>query len=279
MNGTRRDFAKATLAGLSRVARMAGVAGSAVSAQAQNTPKPNRSFINGVQFGLQPFCYHDLPMTIENRPELVRRLVQNEMGMVELHATWCEPRFNTPGMSPQEARQKLREWRVNVPADHYRKIKREFDNAGITIFTYYVNVGDRSSGASSPTPKLTRPTQPRNCWTPKARLAHMASRWRADWLHSRPDMGSSQVCITTIIFRIRTPSIRKRVLRKACRTRRISRRRWTCATSPPLTAIASASSSGITNVYRAFTWAIGAEIMGGAHRSAKATRPSSRFCG
>ena len=147
MNGTRRDFAKATLAGLSRVARMAGVAGSAVSAQAQNTPKPNRSFINGVQFGLQPFCYHDLAMTIENRPELVRRLVQNEMGMVELHATWCEPRFNTPGMSPQEARQKLREWRVNVPADHYRKIKREFDNAGITIFTYYVNIGDADTDA------------------------------------------------------------------------------------------------------------------------------------
>ena len=74
MNGTRRDFAKATLAGLSRVVRMAGVAGSAVSAQAQNTPKSNRSFINGVQFGLQPFCYHDLPMTIENRPELVRHV-------------------------------------------------------------------------------------------------------------------------------------------------------------------------------------------------------------
>ena len=27
----------------------------------------NRSFIGGVQFGLQPFCYHDLPMTPENR--------------------------------------------------------------------------------------------------------------------------------------------------------------------------------------------------------------------
>ncbi len=50
-----------------------------------------------MQFGLQPFCYHDLAMTRENRPTLIKRLVQNGMGMVELHATWVEPRFNVPG--------------------------------------------------------------------------------------------------------------------------------------------------------------------------------------
>src|SRR5215471_14011749 len=117
MNATRRDFCRVMLSGLGGVARMAGVAKFGENARAQNAAKPNRSFINGVQFGLQPFCYHDLAMTVENRPELVRRLVHNEMGMVELHATWCEPRFNAPGVSPQEARQKLRDWRVKAPAD------------------------------------------------------------------------------------------------------------------------------------------------------------------
>jgi hypothetical protein len=43
--------------------------------------------VNGVQLGLQPFCYHDLEMTPENRPELIRRLVVNGINAVELHST------------------------------------------------------------------------------------------------------------------------------------------------------------------------------------------------
>ena len=73
---TRRQFGMVTL-----------WAAAGHPALAQGRP-PNRSYFNGVQFGLQPFCYHDLAMTRENRPELIRRLVQNEMGVVDLHATW-----------------------------------------------------------------------------------------------------------------------------------------------------------------------------------------------
>src|SRR5579862_8170857 len=137
MNVTRRDFSKLALAvpGLSRFS------------MAQGPGQPNRSYIRGVQFGLQPFCYHDLAMTPENRATLIQRLVQNDMGMVELHATWVEPRFNGSGVSGQEAREKLLNWRVNPPADHYTKIKREFDDAGITIFTYYVNFDESDSDA------------------------------------------------------------------------------------------------------------------------------------
>jgi sugar phosphate isomerase/epimerase len=147
MDLTRRKFSELGLAGLSGLAGAAALGKFAPSAKAQSAAKPNRSFINGVQFGLQPFCYHDLAMNTDNRPELVHRLVQNGMGMVELHATWCEPRFNSPGTSPQEARQKLRDWRVSAPADYYRNIKKEFDTAGITIFTYYVNIGDVDTDA------------------------------------------------------------------------------------------------------------------------------------
>ena len=134
---TRRDFHKLVLAGIPGIP----------IAVAQTAAKPNRSSINGVQFGLQPFCYHDLAMNIQNRPELIRRLVQNGMGMVELHATWCEPRFDAPSVSAKEARQKLREWRVSAPAEYYRKIKMEFDAAGITVFTYYVNISDEDTDA------------------------------------------------------------------------------------------------------------------------------------
>lgn len=144
MDVSRRNFTKCALAGLPS---LAGLTALHSTAAAQTGANRNRSYINGVQFGLQPFCYHDLAMNTQNRPELVRRLVQNGMGMVELHATWCEPRFDAPGAGAQEAREKLRNWRVTAPADDYRKIKREFDDAGITIFTYYVNISDADTDA------------------------------------------------------------------------------------------------------------------------------------
>jgi len=138
MNLTRRDFGKLAVAAGASLPR---------SARGQSTAAPNRSFIGGIQFGLQPFCYHDLPMTHENRPTLIKRLVQNGMGMVELHATWVEPRFNTPGVNAADARAKLREWRVTASPDYYRAVKKEFDDAGIAIFTYYVTMNDTFTDA------------------------------------------------------------------------------------------------------------------------------------
>jgi hypothetical protein len=141
MTLTRRDLGKLAMAGISGRVAIPTLTGLSSSVRAQ-TAKPNRSLIHGVQFGLQPFCYHDLEMTIENRAVLVKRLVQNGMGMVELHATWCEPRFNAPGVSAQEAREKLRNWRLTTPAAYYHKIRKEFDSAGITIFTYWVSINE-----------------------------------------------------------------------------------------------------------------------------------------
>lgn len=147
MNVTRRDLGKLALASLAGSASPSSSGRLCASAMAQTAPKLNRSTINGVQFGLQPFCYHDLPMNRENRPTLIKRLVQNGMGMVELHATWVEPRFDDVGVSPHEAREKLRHWRLTAPGDYYRHIKHEFDEAGITIFTYYVTINDSYTDA------------------------------------------------------------------------------------------------------------------------------------
>ena len=134
---TRRDFGALGLTGL------LGAHGIA----AAQTVKPNRSFIHGVQFGLQPFCYHDIAMTPENRHILTSRLVQNGMGLVELHAVWVEPNFQQPGVNPETAREKLRNWRLSAPAEHYRNIKKEYDVVGITIFTYYVTINESHTDA------------------------------------------------------------------------------------------------------------------------------------
>lgn len=121
---SRREFHTLALAGL------AGIAG--LTRAAAQTTAPNRSVVNGVQFGIQPFCYHDLPNTIENRPELLRRIVQNGFGMVELHATWCEPVF--------PAREQLREWRLKTPTSYYENIRREFNAQGVDIVAYWTGI-------------------------------------------------------------------------------------------------------------------------------------------
>src|SRR5213594_725770 len=132
---TRRQFTKTGLA-LPLVLPAFALRSAITAAQAV---RPNRSFISGVQFGLQPFCYHDLAMTRENRGELIRRLIRNGMGMVELHSTWVEPRFTASGVTPAAARDKLREWRLTPPPAYYQSVRKELDNAGISVFTYYVN--------------------------------------------------------------------------------------------------------------------------------------------
>ena len=136
MNVSRREFSRSMAMAVSALSlfRSRAFAESAVRAA---EAKPD-SLVNGVQLGLQPFCYHDLPNTPENRGELIRRMVKNNINVVELHAPWVEPRFTGPGIDPEEARKKAREWRLQAPKEFYQKVKREFDDAGITIFTYWV---------------------------------------------------------------------------------------------------------------------------------------------
>jgi sugar phosphate isomerase/epimerase len=139
---SRREFGKLVFAGIPALTVLQGA-----TLRAQSNPASNRSRINGVQFGLQPFCYHDLAMTPENRRTLINRLVQNGLGTVELHATWVEPRFAAAGVSPEAARDKLRQWRLTAPAAFYQSIRKEFDDARIVIFSYYVNLDDSHTDA------------------------------------------------------------------------------------------------------------------------------------
>ncbi len=149
MNFTRREFGKLALAGIPSLGalNLGSFANTAEAAPAAQATSANKSYIHGVQFGLQPFCYHDLPMNTDNRSILIQRMVQNGLGMVELHATWFEPRFTGPGVSADAAREKLRNWRLNPPAGYLPEIKKEFDDAGITIFSIWLNFSDANTDA------------------------------------------------------------------------------------------------------------------------------------
>lgn len=144
MQITRRELGRIAFLGVSEAALLLT---RTRAARAQAHGGANRSLVNGVQFGLQPFCYHDLPMIRENRGELIRRLVRNGMGMVELHATWVEPRFNGPGVSAAAVRDQLRAWRLTPPRGYYQGIRKELDTAGVEVFTYYINFDDSFTDA------------------------------------------------------------------------------------------------------------------------------------
>jgi sugar phosphate isomerase/epimerase len=135
MNVTRRDFGKLAAASGAQLALVQGIGTRAAWAMVPG--KPN-SVINGVRIGVQPFCYHDLAMNPDNRHLLIDAMLQNGISIVELHASWVEPRSAAPGVDPEVARKQQHEWRLNTPPEFYTKIKKEFDDAGIEIFTYYV---------------------------------------------------------------------------------------------------------------------------------------------
>jgi sugar phosphate isomerase/epimerase len=135
----RRKFTQFVLGSAAQVALGGGIMQLPLAAFAQSRPKPN-SVINGVAIGLQPFCYHDLAVADYNRSILIDRMVQNGLGIVELHAGWVEPNFRDGVVSTGEAVEKLKQWRLATPLSFYQKMKGEFDRAGITIFSYYVNV-------------------------------------------------------------------------------------------------------------------------------------------
>jgi sugar phosphate isomerase/epimerase len=137
MGITRREFG--------RLSALAGLSFSGVRAFA-GAAKPN-SMVSGVQLGLQPFCYHDLPNTAVNRPVLIDRMVQNGLNVVELHASWYEPRFAGPGVDAATARQQARAWRLSTPASFYQGVKREFDAAGISIFAIWLNIDETYTDA------------------------------------------------------------------------------------------------------------------------------------
>lgn len=135
----RRDFNKLVLSSAAQAAAGSGFVGVSKVALGQPSQKPN-SIIHGVSIGLQPFCYHDLAIADFNRPILISRMVQNGLSIVELHAGWVEPHFQEAETDMAVALQKLRQWRLTTPPSFYKKVKEEFDRAGITIFTYYVGI-------------------------------------------------------------------------------------------------------------------------------------------
>jgi sugar phosphate isomerase/epimerase len=164
---TRRDFGKMTLAALPLAAT-----------RAANAAKLN-SVVGGVRLGVQTYSYRDLPMDgiIDS---VIKAMTETGLAECELFAQQAEPpniatnfwsgvdpkvlgagadggalteqlRAKAKQEAVMKAREELRKWRLEVPLDHFRAIRKKFDAAGIDLHVYNL-----SFNASFTDPEMDR---------------------------------------------------------------------------------------------------------------------------
>jgi sugar phosphate isomerase/epimerase len=152
---SRRDFGKIVLA--------ATPAGLALS--------KGKSTVDGVRLGVCTYSFRELPRSNGDAlGPVIKALKDCNADIVELFSPQLEPEnvmlsqlmreATTPGpdgklptiekltakyraaMSSPEAkkyREELRQWRITTPMDHFKSVRKRFDDAGIEIYAYTLN--------------------------------------------------------------------------------------------------------------------------------------------
>jgi sugar phosphate isomerase/epimerase len=70
----------------------------------------------------------------------IRALEECGIGDIELFSPDLEPPSpRTNGPEAKEAREKLQQWRLATPVEHFQSIRRKFNDAGINIYAYTIN--------------------------------------------------------------------------------------------------------------------------------------------
>lgn len=120
------------------------------------------SKINGVQLGVQTYSFRELPD--ENILDaVIKAMTGIGLGMCELFGAQIEPGWKpmapppaarAPGQGgrpPEDparaaartnAREDLRKWRLSVSMDHFKNVRKKFDDAGITLYAYNLSFND-----------------------------------------------------------------------------------------------------------------------------------------
>jgi sugar phosphate isomerase/epimerase len=140
---TRREFGKMTLAGLPLSLALGPI-----------DPR-----VEGVRIGVQSYSFRTLPLDAA-----IKAMSDIGIGECELYSGHVEPRPSVArgGPRPKPARntavqdesvkavarpapkgqEELRNWRLTVPMDHFKAIRRKFDDAGIHLHAYNYSFND-----------------------------------------------------------------------------------------------------------------------------------------
>ncbi|MGA8030493.1 MAG: TIM barrel protein [Bryobacteraceae bacterium] len=136
MSYSRRDFTKLALAALPLSRALA---------------KTIDSKIDGVQLGVQSYSFRDLPLD-----DAIKAMVADGLGDCELFSPHIEggdtkaPEAARPSKSPAQRRadsaaheREIHEWRMTVPLDYFKGIRKKFDDAGINLYAYNLSFNDK----------------------------------------------------------------------------------------------------------------------------------------
>ena len=134
---TRRQFGKLALAGVPAI-------GTHVQAA------PTLSLIGGIPFGVETFSFHDLPPAGDARliPTLIEDMKFAGLAECEIMSGHVEPMGSYAtgwwvatrrAAGYAKMREEARRWRLSVPMDYYRNIRKQFDDAGVRMYYYNVN--------------------------------------------------------------------------------------------------------------------------------------------
>ena len=119
---SRREFGKIAIAGLSLSA--------AAAADRIN------SNINGLQVGCASYSFRDRPLDAA-----IKAMVEDGIGLCELSAQ-SHVEAALKGDGGAAAREALRKWRLTVPLSEFKAIRKKFDDAGIQLLAYSLNMTD-----------------------------------------------------------------------------------------------------------------------------------------
>src|SRR5664280_2932477 len=109
---SRRDFGRIALASFPLATAMAKI----------------QSTIHGVQIGVQSYSFRDRPLDAA-----IAAMKEDGLGECELYQGHVEPKVRG---------EELRKWRLTVPLDEFRKVRKQFDGAGIELLAYNLSFND-----------------------------------------------------------------------------------------------------------------------------------------
>ena len=95
------------------------------------------SVVSGVRLGAITYSFRQMPRT-PGAPDAVDVMIKScqecGIGEIELFSPDLEP-VRLP-------REEIRKWRLSTPMDHFKSVRKQFDDAGISLFAYTVNFRD-----------------------------------------------------------------------------------------------------------------------------------------
>lgn len=129
---SRREFGRLALVGLPMTAAFA------------QGPSRINSKVNGVRIGVQSYSFRGLSLD-----DAIKAMAEIGIGECELYSGHVEPRIGPPpgggGMTPEMRRQRqeeTRKWRLTVSLDHFKNVRKKFDDAGIKLQAYNLSFND-----------------------------------------------------------------------------------------------------------------------------------------